>query len=351
VTICCDNTTCVTSDKGVMNMAKDTRSRKWQITINNPSQKGYSHDRLKELLSELSKIVYWCMSDEIGENGTYHTHVYFALGDAIRFSTIQKVFEGAHFEMANGTSQQNKDYVFKEGKWEKDKKKDTNLQDTHEEYGEMPIERQGARNDIHDLYDMIKQGMSNYEIIELEPNYMMNIDKIERSRQIVNEEKFKNEFRNLDVRYVYGSTGIGKTRGFMELHGYTNVFRVTDYQHPFDNYKGQEYIIFEEFRSSLKIQDMLNYLDGYPLELPCRYSNKIACYTKVYLITNIPLECQYEEVQKTYKETWNALLRRINKVIYMTKNQSYIYNVDGYFNKDSQFVKIDEYNQENLPFK
>ncbi len=32
--------------------------------------------------------------------------------------------------------------------------------------------------------------------------------------------------------------------------------------------KGQDVIVFEEFRSSLKIQDMLNYLDGYPCELP-----------------------------------------------------------------------------------
>lgn len=330
---------------------KDTRSRKWQLTINNPTEKGYTHDRLKELLDGLPKIIYWCMSDEIGENGTYHTHVYFALGDAIRFSTIQKIFEGAHFEMANGTSQQNKDYVFKEGKWVKDKKKDTNLPDTHEEFGEMPAERQGARNDLHDLYDMIKQGMSNYEIIEEEPNYMMNIDKIERSRQIVREEKYKNEFRQMDIRYIYGGTGVGKTRGIMEMYGYQNVFRVTDYLHPFDNYKGQEIIIFEEFRSSLKVQDMLNYLDGYPLELPCRYANKIACFTKVYIITNIPLESQYEEIQKHYKETWKALLRRINKVIYMTDKASYIYTVEGYSKKEDEFVSVNEYLQGELPFK
>ncbi len=332
-------------------MDKDTRSRKWQITINNPVEKGFTHERIKELLEEFTSLVYWCMSDEIGENGTYHTHIYMALSNASRFSTIQSKFEGGHFEMANGTSQQNKDYVFKEGKWAKDKKKDTNLVNTHEEYGEVPIERQGARNDLHDLYDMIKQGMSNYEIIELEPNYMMNIDKIERSRQIVREEKYKNEFRTLDVRYIYGSTGVGKTRGIMEMHGYQNIFRVTDYQHPFDNYKGQENIIFEEFRSSLKIQDMLNYLDGYPLELPCRYANKIACFTKVYIITNIPLENQYEEVQKAYKETWNALLRRINKVIYMTDKQSFIYNTDTYFNRDTEFKKLDDYDQGEFPFE
>ena len=56
-------------------------------------------------------------------------------------------------------------------------------------------------------------------------------------------------------------------------------------------------MLFEEFRSSLPIQDMLKYLEGYPLMLPCRYNNKAACYTKVFLISNIPLASQYPNVQ------------------------------------------------------
>ena len=66
----------------------------------------------------------------------------------------------------------------------------------------------------------------------------------------------------------------------MELYGYENVYHVTNYDHPFDDYRGQNVILFDEFRSSLPVADMLKYLDGYPLMLPCRYSNKVACYTK-----------------------------------------------------------------------
>jgi hypothetical protein len=171
---------------------KDSQSRKWQLTINNPVEKGYTHDEIKDELKKFSNMLYWCISDEVGENGTYHTHVYFALSSATRFSTVKSRFDGAHFEMAKGTSQQNRDYVFKEGKWEKDKKHETNLFNTHEEFGECPVERQGQRNDLHDLYDMIKSGMSNYDIIEQCPDYMLMLDKIERSRQIINEEKYKN---------------------------------------------------------------------------------------------------------------------------------------------------------------
>ena len=106
----------------------------------------------------------------------------------------------------------------------------------------------------------------------------------------------------------------------MEKYGYSAVYRVTDYSHPFDGYKGQDVIIFEEFRSSLSIGDMLNYLDGYPLELPCRYANKVACYTKVYMISNIPLEQQYRNVQVDNPETWNAFRRRIKQVQHKTND-------------------------------
>ena len=292
----------------------DSRSRKWQVTINNPVDKGFTHGWLRELLGGFKSLVYWCMSDEIGENGTFHTHIYMACSEAVRFSTLKKRFEGAHFEMARGTSQQNRDYVFKEGKWEKDKKKETNLVNTHEEYGQMPIESQGQRNDLTDLYDRIKSGMSDYEILEECPQYLFQIDRISRARQTVKENEFKDSFRNIVVTYVFGATGSGKTRTIMEEYGYSKVFRVTDYDHPFDGYHGQDVIVFEEFRSGLKIQDMLNYLDGYPLELPCRYANKVACYTKVYIVTNLPPDRQYEIIQQEHQETWKAFKRRIHKI-------------------------------------
>ena len=119
--------------------------------------------------------------------------------------------------------------------------------------------------------------------------------------------------------YIWGETGAGKTRSIMEQHGYSKVYRVTDYAHPFDNYKGQDVILFEEFRSSLPLAAMLNYLDGYPVELPCRYANKVAIYTKVYLVSNIPLDEQYRNIQKDEPESWKAFNRRIHEVRSMTK--------------------------------
>lgn len=326
---------------GVIFISKDSKSRKWHITINNPVQHCFTHEKIKEILSQFSSMVYWCMSDEIGEQGTYHTHLFMVLNNASLFSTIKKRFPPANIQMAKGTSQQNRDYVFKEGKWEKDKKKETNLSDTHEEFGDMPFDRQGYRSDLEDLYDMIKSGMTTYEILEENPSYMLNLDKIDRVRTIYFQSKYKSTRRlDLEVTYVYGVPGTGKTRNIMDFFGDENVFRITDYRHPFDSYQCQDIVVFEEFRSDLRIQDMLNYLDVYPLELPSRYNNKIACYTKVFIVTNISLEDQYEGVQIKYQDTWKAFLRRIHKVIHYTKNSVDEYTLQEYLDRD--LVPIDD---------
>lgn len=311
---------------------KDTQSRKWQLTINNPVKYNFTHEKIREIVSGMKSVNYWCMSDEIGENGTHHTHIFLSGRSGIRFSTLKRNFGPAHIEMAKGTCQQNMEYVSKTGKWEKDKKHQTSIEGTFEEYGEMPVERQGRRNDLDDLYAMIKEGMTDHDIVNEDPSYMPLLDTIQKTRQLIVQEKYRETFRNLDITYIWGDTGTGKTRSVMEGHGYSNVFRVTDYSHPFDNYSGQDVILFDEFRSSLPLADMLKYLDGYPLELPCRYLNKYACYTKVYIISNIPLSKQYDFAQVNNYETWLAFLRRIHTVREFKDGDIVIYDIEH--NKD-----------------
>lgn len=295
-------------------MNDKTQSRKWLLTINNPEKYDFSHDNIRAALGTIKDVDYWCMCDEIGKEGTYHTHLFIYRKNPMRFQMIKNKFPAAHIDYCRGTTQENREYIRKEGKHKDTDKEETNLRNTFEEYGVCPVEAQGKRNDLDALYTMIKDGLSNYEIMESNPAYMMQLDKIDYCRQVIRGEEFKNRFREMQVEYWYGKTAVGKTRTIMERYGYENVYRVTDYDHPFDTYRGQDILVFEEFHSNLKIQDMLNYLDGYPLDLPCRYNNRVACYTKVYITSNMSLKEQYRSIQKEYEETWNAFLRRIETV-------------------------------------
>ncbi len=77
---------------------------------------------------------------------------------------------------------------------------------------------------------------------------------------------------------------------------------------------------------------MLNYLDGYPLALPCRYNDRVACYTTVFIISNIDIRLQYAALQKLERESWLAFLRRIHNVkIYSGKRET-INSMEQYLN-------------------
>lgn len=293
-------------------MARSEAFRKYQLTFNNPLEHGFTHEVIKSTISTMGSCLYWCMCDEVGEQGTPHTHLYLAFRNAAEFMMLHQRFHGAHIEGARGSHQENRDYIRKEGKWQDDAKHETNLPETFEESGDLPEERSAQKKASQEILDMIIDGASNAEILRRHPSVMNRLQSLDATRQTLLEEKYRKEFRNLDVTYLWGKTGVGKTSSILNQYGYENVYRVTNYDHPFDSYAQQPVILLDEFRSSLPIADMLKYLDGYPLMLPCRYNDKVACFTKVFILSNIPLSAQYPNVQLTEKETWNALCRRIN---------------------------------------
>ena len=295
-------------------MAREKASRKYQLTINNPLEHGFTHETIRNTINQFPGCLYWCLCDEIGELGTPHTHVYLHFRNAVMFSTIHQRFYGAHIESAKGSGKENRDYIRKEGKWAEDQKHETNLPETFEESGELPDERTPRQKDSECILSMIADGASNAEILHEFPTAMNRLQHINAARQTLLEEKNRKVFRILTVEYIWGKTGVGKTRKIMDQYGYENVYRVTNYKHPFDSYAGEDVILFDEFRSSLLISDMLKYLDGYPLMLPCRYGDKVACFTKVFLVSNIPFEAQYPNIQIEEPETWNAFCRRFNSI-------------------------------------
>lgn len=309
------------------NEGSDTQSYMYQLTINNPIEKGYSHEKIIAILrTEFSTFLFVCMADEHGS--THHTHLFVVFESRVRFSTLKRRFPEAHIEKCRGKVSENVDYIKKNGKWEHDDKHGTKIEGTYEEFGVQPPDSRGKNNEMQELYDMITGGMKNAEIIAYNQDYILNIDKIDKVRTTYLSSIYENDVRlDLQVIYVFGKTGTGKTRDVFEKHGYSNVYRVTDYRHPFDGYNCQPVIMFDEFRSGLSLTKMLLYCDIYPIELPARYSNKFACYNTVYIVSNWALEKQYEEEQKSDEESWNAFRRRIHQVkVYEDDGKITIYN-------------------------
>lgn len=292
-------------------MATDTQSRSWVLTINNPKEQGFnSDDELKLYVENISGIKYSIFQLEKGEKeGTEHYQMFLNFNFGKRFSSVKKLFPKAHIEKMKGSKEQARAYC---------SKTETRIGQVVE-VGEWT--GTGERSDLKRLFEGIKEGKTNLELYEENASFIQYEKHIESVREQLRYEEYKNKFRKLYVTYMWGKSETGKTRSVMELYGYENVYRVTNYKNPFDGYKGQEVILFEEFRSSIPIASMLTYLEGYPLQLPCRYADKTACFHTVYIISNNSLFEQYENIQDDYPETWNAFIRRINEVVTFNSNE------------------------------
>lgn len=289
--------------------------RNYCLTINNPEE---TDEDFLEYVKKIEHLKYFVFQREVGEkNNTPHFQAYIEFTNNKTFQTMKTLFPRAHIEARIGTKKQARDYCMKE---KKEVKTDDGIADFETrisgpyEYGDFVDD--GERSDLDGIMEMIEEGKTENEIRLAYPSqffrYYRNINQM---RQVYLETKYGDMFREVEVIYIYGNTGIGKTKHVKDLHGYANIFRVTKYDHAaFDGYKGQNVIVFEEFRNSFKIEDMLNYLDGHPIMLPSRYNDKVACYTKVYITTNWALSEQYKNIQKEHPTTWKAFLRRIKKV-------------------------------------
>lgn len=321
------------SEEMSMKRASDTQRYAYQLTINNPEKYDIDHLAIrKALVDNFKTLRYFCMADEIGENGTYHTHVYVCFTSRVRFSTVKKHFPTAHIEPSYGSAQNNIAYIKKSGKWADTDKAETSVKNTFEDYGEPPKSK-GRIAEMEELYDLVEKGLSNNEILQINMDYILNIEKIDRLRLTILTDKFRTFRRlNLTVTYIFGATGTGKTRGILDKFGDSEVYRISDYKHPFDTYACESVMCFDEYRSQLPIGEMLNYLDVYPIELPARYSNKCMCATTIFLVSNWELEHQYESEQRYDVESWQAFLRRIHQVRR--------YNADGTI---TEFASVEEY--------
>ena len=300
-----------------------TQSRKWLLTINNPQDHGMTHDEIIDRAQKFNPD-YFCMADEIGESGTYHTHLFLYSSSPMRFGTVKKRFPTAHIDRANGTVQDNRAYIRKEGKWVDTDKSETRVEGTFKEFGELPDEASEKSPKYAKLLQCVKEGMSNKEILAIDPSFAFHLEHIDKLRQDIRFEKYLTENRFINVHYLWGDSGTGKTRSIYEKHPAEEICRITHYPArgnvQFDAYKGQSVLVFEEFHSEIPISMMLNLLDIYPLMLPARYHDRIACYLTVYITSNIPLEEQYKDIHKDKLETWKAFLRRIHTVTEFRKD-------------------------------
>lgn len=330
------------------NTRLDRKAYKMQLTINNPQKenttpqgKGLNTvEDVKNYIDTTKKLTdgdYYCLSFEIGlKEATPHIHIFFSFKNQRYGNTFKKLFPTAHIEYCGGSNQENRDYIYKTGKWEGNEKEDTRIEGMQYENRELPEEKgQGSRTDLEYMKELIDKGMTPTQILELEPNFY--------SREAILKKMFfdkrKKETpikRHVEVIIHTGIAGSGKSHVMTTIPEDT-ICIVTDYSTGlFDMYEGQEHLFMDEFRGQIPYNQLLTVLDGYKVPVHARFTNVLSLWNTVHITSVIPFEEWYQN--DNIRDTFEQLKRRISKITYhyITHNGILITNIDKFFAKYSK---------------
>jgi len=159
----------------------DERSRKWQLTENNPE---YTKQQVVERLASVGSAIYCLGCNETGESGTNHIHAFVIYKNAIQLGSLKKVFPRAHFEKCYGTVQNNIDYL---------KKSDS----APVEIGELPLVAIEDKEDVSSevVAIILECDYSPVRILKEYPRYCDYIVKNFRNLNEIYLEATKRHFR------------------------------------------------------------------------------------------------------------------------------------------------------------
>lgn len=271
---------------------RDTQKRSWILTI--PAE---NNDR-EAVEAKLERYRFVGQLERGEETGYLHWQILVNHPHAIRFSTLKNLFPTAHIEPRKGNLAQAVAYVTKP---------ETFAGIRVGNMKELPAQTE-KKLGLADFHAMISEGTSVDDLIANYPTALFFANKLRELERTLAFQRGK-ELRDVKATYIYGKTGAGKTTAIWQA--FDDFYRVSNYKHPWDNYAGEDVLVLDEFYSrNVDFNDLLNLLDRFPQRLSARYSDKSACWSRVFVISNLRLDEQYPEVQRMYPEAWKALLRR-----------------------------------------
>lgn len=306
-------------------MATDV-SKSWFCVFNNPAEHGFTgspgsiadaiaDEWIKDAPTRTCAVTY-CIS----EDGLHHCHAVLEDTKALRFSAVKNMFPAMHIESTKGSKEQAEDYIQKRGKWQE--KGEQVLYITR--HGEIKG-AQGQRRDLDIIDDLLLQGKTPSEIFSMS-------FALRRYEKMINQAYFDMRARSVppkrevSVYWHVGESGSGKTYGYVkdcERFGENEVYLLTDYEKGgFDRYSGERILYMDEFRGQMRFAQLMNFLDGYKIQIPCRYANAYALWDTVHITTILPPEMVYQNMVENNRnvDTFEQLRRRIKAVVYHWKD-------------------------------
>lgn len=266
------------------------RFRNICFTINNPTDIDYS-----EVLT--LPYSYLVMGEEVGENGTPHIQGYVEFKKQMGFNAIKKLVPRMHFEARKGTAKEAAQYCMKDG--------------DYTEYGELS--NQGKRNDL----TYIKKEVTEKGRIKPILGDIWNLQQLKFAEGLLQYSDARRNGGNMvDVQWIWGPTGSGKTRYAVEY------FENLDEEYYvwkkgqgkwFNGYDGEENVIFDDLRpGDFDYTELLGLLDRHPYRVQFKGGVREFMAKKIIITSSM-----HPTAFKILGEDNKQLLRRITTITKM----------------------------------
>jgi len=260
-------------------------SKTWCFTWNN-----YPDDY--DIVLEKLKKNYLITGFEIGESGTKHIQGYVEFGTNHKLDRLKKIEKSIHWETRKGTGVQARDYCMKDGNFK--------------EFGEIKTPKQGQRNDISKVREMVKTGKGMKDIV----NEVDSFQAIRYGELALKYNENKRDWKP-EVKWYWGPTGAGKTRQAMDeaKDPYVSGKNLKWWE----GYDAHEDVIIDDFRKDFcTFHEFLRILDRYEYRIEVKGASRQLLAKRIWVTSCFPPEKVYET-----REDVGQLLRRIDFVVEM----------------------------------
>lgn len=283
-------------------------SSNWCFTINNPLPS--DEESLRSSIPNL--CIYVVFGREVGESGTPHLQGYLELASRKRRSTLIAglCLSSGHFEVRKGTQAQAVAYCKKDGN-----------------YVELGIPTASVvksgqpKNKLLSFLPLLKsEGLVG---LSRDPNCTLHLLKFAEKYQEYNDSP-RCRSSPLKVIWLYGSTGVGKSRCVFDYceRNSVDLFVRSGSSKWFNGYEGQRFVLFDDFRDSqFEFSFLLTLLDVYPVRVEVKGSVRQWKPDVVFITCPFPPKEAYKNLQSSYGgyDKHQQLMRRLSFVEEVTK--------------------------------
>lgn len=259
----------------------------WCLTWNN-----YPENNWDKILENLN-YSYGIFGKEVGENGTKHIQGYVEFKSNRKLKRLKKESsDQIHWETRKATAIQAAEYCKKDG--------------DYIEVGEMSKPKQGAREDLSEVRRMVNEGKGMKDIVEVTESFQ----GIRFAETLLKYKEVKRTWKP-EVKWIWGPTGVGKTRKAMEeaINPYISMKNLKWWE----GYDAHEDVIIDDFRADFcTFHELLRILDRYEYRIEVKGGSR-QLLAKRFWITS----CHKPEDVYNVREDIGQLLRRIDEIIEM----------------------------------